>query len=244
MTHVLRSIAATSAGICKGCVIVFAMIGAVCAQVQPDRGELFIGAEFRVAFEDPPDNPELPNVLLIGDSISIGYTIEVRKALVGKADVFRIPTNGRDAGFALAHLEQWLNRRGIHWDLIHFNWGLWDICYRTPEICATPEQYADHLEQAVKILKATGARLIWCTTTPVPENAVGRYQGDEVKYNGIAEKIMRANGIEVNDLHAYCIKISSGRDDVSRAPGDVHFTAQGYALLGQKVAEEIRKRLD
>ncbi len=46
------------------------------------------------AFAPIKVNPKLPNVLLIGDSISIGYTPATRKFLAGKANVHRIPTNG------------------------------------------------------------------------------------------------------------------------------------------------------
>ena len=45
------------------------------------------------AMEKITDNPKLPRVLLIGDSISIGYTISVRKLLADKANVHRPPTN-------------------------------------------------------------------------------------------------------------------------------------------------------
>lgn len=229
----------------------------VCAEAGRDRGELYTGAEFRDAFEDPADNSGLPNVLLIGDSISIGYTIEVRRVLAGKADVFRIATNGRDTGFGVAHLEEWLSRSGKRWDVIHFNWGLWDICYRNPEakvhgnrdkvhgtICSSPAQYAENLSRAIEILKATGARLVWCSTTPVPEGEAGRFKGDEVKYNVVAAQIMKLNGIDVNDLHAYCLAAVADGDGLFDGTGNVHFTPQGYVLLGRTVAEAIRRRLD
>ncbi len=233
------------------------MIGMLFAEAHPDRAELYSGAEFRGAFEDPPDNPDLPNVLLIGDSISIGYTLDVRRALAGKADVYRIPTNGRDTGFGVAHLEEWLDRRHMKWDVIHFNWGLWDICYRNPAakvhgnrdkvhgtLCTSPEQYAGNLARAAEMLKASGARLIWCTTTPVPEDEAGRFKGDEVRYNAVAARIMHAYGIEINDLHTYCQGAAMMRDDLFDGPGNVHFTPAGYSLLGRRVAEEILRRLD
>ncbi|MGH9342569.1 MAG: SGNH/GDSL hydrolase family protein, partial [Terriglobia bacterium] len=70
------------------------------------------------------DDPGLPRVLLIGDSISIYYTITVRNSLKGKANVHHIPVNGGNTEFALNHLDDWL---GIgKWDVIHFNWGLHD----------------------------------------------------------------------------------------------------------------------
>lgn len=48
------------------------------------------------AYREIKDAPGLPRVLLIGDSISIGYTEPVRMELAGKANVHRIPTNGSD----------------------------------------------------------------------------------------------------------------------------------------------------
>src|SRR5215212_9456507 len=46
------------------------------------------------AYAKITDDPKLPRVLLIGDSISIGYTLPVRKQLKGTANVHRIPENG------------------------------------------------------------------------------------------------------------------------------------------------------
>lgn len=79
------------------------------------------------AFAKVVDNPDLPRVLLIGDSISIGYTVPVRKKLEGEANVHRIPTNGGPTTRGLAQIDAWLGDG--HWDVIHFNWGLHDLKY-------------------------------------------------------------------------------------------------------------------
>src|SRR5436190_23822776 len=74
------------------------------------------------SLEAVTDDPTLPRVLLIGDSISMGYTVPVQNLLKGKANVHRIPENGGPTTNGLAKLETWL---GEHkWDVIHFNWGL------------------------------------------------------------------------------------------------------------------------
>ena len=216
-----------------------------------DKAELYTGKEFSRAFANPKDNPDLPNVLLIGDSISIGYTVEVRKRLKGKADVFRIPANGQTASFGLKHLDKWLGDR--KWDVIHFNWGLWDICYRNPAsktqghrdkvggtLTATPEQYQESMEKIVARLKKTNAKLIWCSTTPVPKLELGRKEGDEIKYNAIAKKIMDANGISTNDLHAHALLKTP---DIQAKKGDVHFNKKGYRYLADKVARELSQAL-
>jgi hypothetical protein len=69
-----------------------------------------------------PEDPHLPRVLITGDSISLGYTLEVRKLLVGKANVQHPDVNCWSTEFGLAHLKQWLGEK--HWDVISFNFGL------------------------------------------------------------------------------------------------------------------------
>jgi hypothetical protein len=229
---------------------VFASIAPVSAELA-DKSELYTGKEYTDAFAMPKDDPALPNVLLIGDSISIGYTVDVRKNLKGKADVFRLPTNGQASDFGLQNLDKWLGDR--KWDVIHFNWGLWDICYRHPDskeqghrdkingkLSVTPEQYRENLEKIVARLKESGAELIWCATTPVPEGEVGRKVGDEIAYNRIAAEIMRKHGVATNDLHTHALKKLPG---IALKEGDVHFTAAGNAQLSEKVAETISARL-
>ena len=88
----------------------------------------------------------------------------------------------------------------------------------------------------VSKLKKSNAKLIWCETTPVPEFEVGRIVGDEIKYNLIAEKIMKQNKIAINRLHAHALVKLPG---IKKKKGDVHFTAAGYAYLAEKVAKEI-----
>ncbi len=73
------------------------------------------------------DAPGLPRVLLIGDSISIGYTVPTRAALKGKANVHRIPTNGGPTIRGVEQIDKWLGDG--EWDVIHFNWGLHDLKY-------------------------------------------------------------------------------------------------------------------
>ena len=67
----------------------------------------------------------LPRILLIGDSISIGYTLPVRKQLEGKANVHRITINGGPTANGVANLGKWLGP--AKWDVIHFNFGLHDL---------------------------------------------------------------------------------------------------------------------
>jgi hypothetical protein len=233
--------------ICTG-ILLCAGLGS--AKELASKEELYTGPEYAEAFKNP-DDTSLPNVLLIGDSVSNAYTVDVRKRLTGKADVFRIPGNGKDSAYGLAHLDPWLGTR--HWDVIHFNWGLWDLCYRNPKsktqghrdkvngtLTATPEEYRANMEKIVARLKKTGATLIWCTTTPVPEQEAGRKLGDDLLYNQIAAEIMNANGVLINDLHAHAL---SRHSEIQKQKGDVHYTEDGSAYLAAKVAQAISDAL-
>ncbi len=192
------------------------------------------------------DVPGLPRVLLIGDSISIGYTVPVRDLLKGKANVHRIPANGGPTTSGLKNIKAWLGE--TKWDLIHFNWGLHDVKYiqDDPGKRADPkaagshhqvsiEDYEKNLRTLVAQLKATGAKLIWCNTTPVPEGSDGRIAGEEVKYNEAAARVMKEAGIPTDDLNAH----AAAKLKEVQLPANVHFSNAGYQYLGEKVAREI-----
>ena len=188
------------------------------------------------AFAPVTDRPGLPRVLLIGDSISIGYTVTVRNELAGKANVHRIPENGADTANGLKKIDEWLG--DSHWDLIHFNWGLHDLKVtpsggRQVDI----ETYEKNLGLLVARLKKTGARLIWASTTPVPEGKQSplREAGDAARYNAAAQRVMEANRIPIDDLYTAALP----RVAEIQLPGNVHFNAAGWELLGKQVAGAI-----
>ncbi len=194
---------------------------------------------------------DLPKVLIIGDSISIGYTKPTIELLQGTAHVERVKANCGDTKRGLKYLERWLGK--TDWDVIHFNWGLHDLCYRHPDsktqghrdkvngtISVPLDQYEKNLETLVKQLEKTGATLIWATTTPVPEGEAGRVVGDDLKYNQVATKIMKHHGIKINDLH----QLATGFDaSLWVGPGNVHFKQAGSDKLAQQVAKEIKAAL-
>ena len=78
------------------------------------------------------DVPGLPRVLLIGDSISLGYTMQVRQMLQGKANVHRPPANCGPTTLGVEKIDHWLGKE--HWDVIHFNWGLHDLIRLMPAV--------------------------------------------------------------------------------------------------------------
>ncbi len=186
------------------------------------------------------DEPGLPRVLIIGDSISIGYTLPVRERLKGVANVHRVPDNAGSTAVGLRNLTAWLGKS--QWDVIHFNFGLHDAKFLSPgKQQVTPDAYEANLRQVVERLQATGAKLIWCTTTPVPPGELmpPRKFDDVAIYNQIAAKIMAAHGIVVDDLNAFIQPHLA----TCQKPHDIHYTDAGSEKLAEQVAAAIRAQL-
>lgn len=193
------------------------------------------------AFAAVVDQPGLPRVLLIGDSISIGYTVTVQRALAGKANVHRIPENGADTANGLKKLESWLG--DSHWDVIHFNWGLHDLKVTPEGGRQVPiETYEKNLAALVERLKGTGAQLVWATTTPVPEGTQNpvRQSSDASRYNAAADRLMHSQGVVTDDLYAAALP----RLAEIQLPHNVHFNEAGWEVLGREVAAAIRAALN
>jgi lysophospholipase L1-like esterase len=188
------------------------------------------------AFAPVAEQPGLPRVLLIGDSISIGYTVTVRKELAGKANVLRIPENGADTANGVKKIDSWLGES--KWDVIHFNWGLHDLKVTPEGSRQVPiDVYEKNLGALVARLKKTSAVLIWATTTPVPEGKQSpvREAADGPKYNAAARRVMEANGIAVDDLYMAALP----RLQQIQLPLNVHFNAAGWEVLGRQAAASI-----
>lgn len=204
-----------------------------------------------------PD-PALPNVLIIGDSISIAYTLQVREHLQGKANVFRpMGRNGNrrencgGTTYGIENIDRWLAVQ--KWDVIHFNWGLHDLKHvKTPGSNdksndpgdppqATLEKYAENMKVLVSKLKATNAHLVFATTTPITPGTLNPLRTPEapVRYNAAALKIMKANNIRVNDLHALC----KPHLKEWQKPRNCHFKPVGSEALAKQVAAVIGQEL-
>ena len=156
------------------------------------------------AFANPADNPNLPRVLIIGDSISIGYTL-VRKLLKDEANVHRPPTNCRWSEFGVTELPKWIGSG--QWDVIHFNFGLWDWYGWKQENKASPQSYAQNLQNIVNQLQATGASLIFGMTTPpcITEERSSKLMVSldrANRFNQVARDVMNKNGVRINDLYS------------------------------------------
>lgn len=138
---------------------------------------------------------------------------------------YRPPSSGGDLGGS--------------WDVIHFNFGVWDASYRekgsryTKHPTTTVEDYEKNLRKIVAKLKQTGATLIWGNVTPVWDGTPEKPSGDEDAYNRVAAKVMEENGVIINDLNAYSRSMGYPKTN------DVH----SVGTLAPKVTETILEAL-
>jgi len=173
---------------------------------------------FQLAAVAPAAEPH-PRVLILGDSVYQQPAREAAKLLDSKVEIVYAtvkPGQVHNTQAALAHLDDLLGDGS--WDLIHFNFGLGDLVYRTPGIKAfrvmakeaggvratSPDQYQTNLRDLVKRLGATGAKLVWASTTPIRHSASNVFDmGSEIQYNAIAAKLMAEQNVPINDMYGH-----------------------------------------
>lgn len=205
------------------------------------------------------DAPAKKRVLILGDSISIGYTPVVQKMLADEMTVLRpMAKNGRAENCSgttsgVANIDRWLQIDGGKWDVIHFNWGLHDLKHMkadgktTSDLATDPPQatvevYEKQLREIVAKLKATGAKLVFAATTPVPDEPMKVYRAnaDVIRYNEAALRVMRDNDIAVNDLYTL---VKPRMKELQIQPANVHFVPAGSEVLATEVVKAIRVQL-
>ncbi len=108
---------------------------------------------------------------------------------------YRPPSSGGDLGGS--------------WDVIHFNFGVWDAMYREEnskyyqgQHTTSVEDYERNLRAIVAKMRKTGAAIIWGNVTPIWDGPPEKPNGDEDAYNRVAAKVMEENGVIINDLNA------------------------------------------
>lgn len=222
------------------------------------EGDRFVVKTLRLTpLPDPrkDEDPKLARFLIIGDSISMNYDAAARKALEGVVNFHRIDSNGGPTTRGIESMDLWLGdhrKPGFHWDIIQFNHGLHDLRQdRKPDgtfgahAIELPE-YKRNLERVIRSLKKTGATLIWCNTTPVPNHSgetSGRRKDEDLIYNQAALEVMKRHPeILINDLNQ-AVRNSPAFDEW-RKGDNVHFKrSEELNVLGDAVATAVKRAI-
>jgi acyl-CoA thioesterase-1 len=195
--------------------------------------------------------PDRAKVLIIGDSISMGYIPYIREIFNGAVDIMRPEGNCGGTLRGVQHIDEWLALEDVQWDVIHFNFGLHDLKHVDPATGKatsdpgapneqTPWQYAANLEYIIGKMKTTGARLVFATTTPFYGTQSEPYR-DSVQvaaYNAAAMEVCLKNGVAVNDLCGYVL----ANPEMMRRD-NVHFFAPDSRALAGQVCNAVLKQL-
>jgi lysophospholipase L1-like esterase len=195
-------------------------------------------------FAEPSVDKSLPTIVLVGDSIRMGYAPIVTEMLKGKANVVAAIGNGGDSSRVLSNLEQWVI---LHQPtVVHFNCGLHDLklSKKSKQHQVSIEDYEKNLRAIVdRLQKETKARLIFATTTPIQDELhakrggdFGRHEADVERYNEVALKVMKEKGVEIDDLHS--VVTEAGVKKVQRADG-THYSPDGSKLLAEAVIKSV-----
>lgn len=185
----------------------------------------------------------MKRIILIGDSIRMGYQPYVTRELEGVAEVWGPEQNGGTSRNVLAHLEEWVLSQPA--DVVHINCGLHDLA-RDPDSKGPRvplDEYSHNVREILSRVQGGNKTIIWATTTPVNEanhknKGFDRLESDVEAYNAAALQTAQELNVSVNDLNAIVNK--AGRDRVL-LPDGVHFTEEGSALLGSAVAARLRE---
>jgi dienelactone hydrolase/lysophospholipase L1-like esterase len=196
----------------------------------------------------PPPGPGLPRVVLVGDSIRLGYAPRVTARLEGKAVVVSPPENGGDSANVLAHLDEWVFREKP--DVVHLNCGLHDLkrAKKDGHYQVELDRYAENLRRIVaRIRERTDAALVFADTTPVLDGRharrgadFDRTEADVRRYNAAAVAVMGELGVPVHDLHWV---VEQGGPEAMLGPDGTHYTDAGSDRLAAAVADCVLRQV-
>jgi len=184
---------------------------------------------------DCANDPALPRVLLIGDSISCGYSPVVTKELQGKYHVDRLGTSRSINDPVLLQATEMMLKE-YPYVAVHFNNGLHGFHLEGPAYAAALKEYVELIRRL-----APNAKLIWGSSTPITKNGEPQTldpKNEVVITRNALAAIMEEQGISVADLYAVVI----GKPDLRSTDG-YHYNGAGYDALGKAVAEALRNAL-
>jgi dienelactone hydrolase len=210
------------------------------------------------AFAQQPNTK--PRVLLMGDSIRLGYAPLVTKKLEGRAEVFSFPENGGDTTATLKQLDAWQkdgkapfhmppNSESLPPLIVHFNCGLHDLKFgkKTQKHQVPIDEYEKNLRDIVRKLKQITPHVVFATTTPILDDRhatrkadFDRFDRDVKAYNDRAVKVMLELRVAVDDLNRI---VQDGDPAKMLGKDGTHYTPEGSERLADAVADCVNRRL-
>ena len=103
---------------------------------------------------------------------------------------------------------------------------------------SSPKQYRENLTRLVEQLQATGAKVIWASTTQIASRK-GKRLDASPELNKVAAEVMQAHNVAIDDLYGFTLPHLKEW----QTPDQCHFNAQGNRELGKQVAISIREAL-
>ncbi len=214
--------------------LLLACAGAICLIAQQPRS---IPEEVEWTWEvrPPHPDPKLPNVLLLGDSISRNYFPEVTKELAGAANVYLMASSTCVGDPRLPHqIAEFETMEQTRFSIVHFNNGMHGWDYSEVEYKAAFPEYL----RAVNTLVNKGGALIWASTTPVrPGTISGATDARIEERNAIALAFVKPVGVVIDDQYALMTPHGDLHED------DVHFSPAGARIQGEQAVSIIRSAL-
>jgi len=196
-----------------------------------------IPEEIEWTWEVRPPHPDaqLPNVLLLGDSIARNYFSQVTKDLAGVANVYLMSSSASVGDPRLPQqIAEFSTMEKVRFRVLHFNNGMHGWGYSEAQYQAAFPQFL----RAVLSVLDKGSAVIWANTTPVrADAATGATNARIEERNAIAEKLVKAAGIPIDDQHSLMIEHRDLYQD------DVHFNPTGANIQGDQAASVIRSAL-
>ena len=215
------------------------MLFCQCAALAQEAGSRTEEIEWTWEVRPAHVDAKLPNVLLLGDSITRAYFPEVGRQLAGVANVYLMASSTSVGDPRLARqIEEFSSAEGVPFSVVHFNNGMHGWAYSEAEY---REAFGAFLAEIRTI--APKAALIWATTTPVKKDTEkdaatpGPTNARVMARNAIAAELVKPAGIAIDDQHALMLKHTELHQD------NVHFSEEGAAIQGKQAAELIRERL-
>lgn len=152
----------------------------------------------------------MKKILLLGDSIRMGYDDYVAMAFDGIAEICYPNDNGRFAAYTLRNLTIWKNDMnwGSDFDMIHWNVGLWDCLEQLDgQVLTELSVYQSYLPRIHKAMQQLwpNAKQVFATSTAVQEHLFGvlkRKNRVTEEYNRVAVETLPPLGVGINDLYA------------------------------------------